>query len=370
MNHFLKIKNMKISKISWMLMLSVFSILQVSAQTPSDPSVNGATVNPAPLPAPGSSGSGEARVFFNFANATSTAIPLNPLNVINVSLSKLAVNGAFTQATNISTTGGNYFAFTYNTATNTITATQIAPIPGFAFETITISNLLVTGESPRSNPNNGLNVNVAFLATYNPNQNNDNTSAFTYTGAGGTLPIRLLSFNGLKQESSVQLKWQTSSEQNSNYFEVQFSPNGNTQWTSIGKVNAAGTSSTQRNYSLIHNSPIDGVNYYRLKQVDVSGNYAYSNIVPITFTIKGVHVGSIYPNPFMDRVKIDISSDRNETVRIQLTDNVGRILKVQSTSIQKGVNPLWLEGLSGLAPGVYNIEVKTSYTTYRVKLKK
>jgi hypothetical protein len=368
MINFLKKNNMKIYKMFCVLMLSALSITQISAQVASDPSVNGATVSPAPIPSPLLTGS--VSVSFNFANASPTDIPLNTLNVINISLSKLAVNGTFSTATNIIITGGDYFTFTYNSVTNTVTATQKSVIPGFASEAIVITGLKLTGESVKSNPQNGLNVNVAFLASVNPNQNNDNTSAFTYTIAGGALPIRLLSFTGIKDESRVQLKWQTSSEQNSSYFDVEFSANGNNQWVSIGKVNAAGTSSTERNYSLLHNSPVDGINYYRLKQVDKTGGFAYSNIVPIKFTIKGIQIGSIYPNPFVERIRVDVSSDRSETVRIQLSDNIGRTLKVQSFTIQKGVNQLWLENLSGLAPGIYNVQFKTSYTTYRVKLKK
>ena len=123
-------------------------------------------------------------------------------------------------------------------------------------------------------------------------------------------------------------------------------------------------------YSLTHNSPVDGVNYYRLKQVDANNNYSYSNIVAINFTIKGVSISAVYPNPFLSQVKIDISSDRNEVVRIQLSDNMGRVLQVFNSSLQKGVNKLSLDNLSGLAPGIYNVEVKTAYSTFRYKLKK
>lgn len=369
MIHFLKITSMKIYKILPVLLLSIISMSQLSAQTPSDPSVNGATVAPAPIPAPLLAGN-TVSVYFNFANASSTAIPLNSLNVINVSLSKLAVNGAFSTAANITTVGGDYFTFTYNPVTNTLTATQSAVIPAFASETIYLNGLILTGESTKLNPQNGLNVNVAFLATYNPNQVNDNTSAFTYTIAQGVAPIHLLSFNGVKEENRVELKWQTTSEINSSYFEVEFSPNGNTQWQSIGKVKAAGTSASTMNYSLMHTTPVDGTNYYRLKQFDKSGSFVYSNIVAINFAIKGVHIGNIYPNPFADKIRVDVSSDRNETVRITLSDNVGRILKTQTGIVQKGVNQFNLENLSGLTPGIYNVEVKTSYTTYRIKLKK
>ena len=369
MNHFLKTTNMKLTKIVFnLLVFSFISISQLFAQA-ADPSVNGATINPAPLPAPGSAGSNNASVYFNFANASTTAVPLNTINVINVSLSGLAVNGTFSTAANITTTGADYFSFSYNPATNTLTATQKAVIPGLAGELITLKGLVVTSQSDRANPLNGLNVNVSFLRTYNAELGNDNTSAFTFTASGGIVPIRLLSFDGVKAVNRVILKWQTTSELDSKYFDVEFSENGNV-WNSIGKVNAAGSSATERSYSLTHNSPVDGVNYYRLKQVDVNNNYSYSNIVAINFSIKGVSISAVYPNPFLSQLKIDISSDRNEVVRIQLSDNIGRVLQVFNSSIQKGVNKLSLDNLSGLAPGIYNVEVKTAYSTFWYKLKK
>lgn len=187
--------------------------------------------------------------------------------------------------------------------------------------------------------------------------------------AGGPLPIRLLSFNGAKETNKVQLRWQTSSEQDARNFDVEFSENAS-EWNSIGKVNATGNSTTLRNYSFIHNSPVNGVNFYRLKLTDINGYVSYSKIIPMSFAIKGVTINSLYPNPFVSRLKIDISSDRNDAVRIQLSDNSGRVLKVQHSVLQKGVNGIWLENLAGLTPGIYNVEVKTGYTTYRYKLKK
>lgn len=376
MIHFLKITNMKSKIIFNLLVFSFISISQLFAQA-ADPSVNGATVKyikngletAPPLPAPGSGGSNTAFVYFNFANASTTAIPLNTINVINVSLSGLDIAGTFSTATNITTSGGDYFTFSYDAATKTLTATQKIAIPGLGGELITIKGLTVTSQSDITNPQNGLNVNVSFLRTYNAELGNDNTSAFTYTAAGGPLPIRLLSFNGIKEEKSVQLKWQTSSEQNSKYFDVEFSENG-ISWNSIGKVNAAGISSIPHDYVLIHNSPVNGVNYYRLKQFDVSGNFNYSSVIAINFTIKGININSVYPNPFVNQLKIDVSSDRSEMVSIQLSDNMGRILKVQNSSVQKGVNRLSFNDLSGLAPGIYNVEVKTAYSTFRYKLKK
>lgn len=379
MINFLKISNMKLTKIFFNLLLfSGICISHVFGQA-SDPYVNGATVSPAPIrvdPITFPINKDPLSVSFNFGNSSTTAIQLNTLNAINVSLSKLSprpndiVGGNPPYYYTVSTVGGDYFSVTYNSTTNTFVFVQKAVIPGYAYETITIDGLIATGlsDDPLS-PQNGLNVNVAFLAAVNPNQVNDNTSSFTYTTSTTVVPIRIVTFNGLKLDNKVELKWQTSSEVNSKYFDVEFSENAS-QWVSIGTVNAAGNTTNPRDYSLVHNSPVNGVNYYRLKQVDADGYFSYSNIVPITFAIKGVSINSVYPNPFVSQLKIDVSSDRADVVNIQLSDNLGRVLKVEKTTLQKGVNKISLDNLSGLAPGIYNVEVKTAYSTFRYKLKK
>jgi hypothetical protein len=370
MNHFLKITNMKISKIFFsFLTLLLIGISQVSAQTP-DPYVNGATVNPAPIPLSDIGNEQIVSVSFNFGNASPTAIPLNSNNVINVSLSKLNLFQTFSTAANIVTTGGDYFTFSFDFNTKTLTATQKEVIPALGGEQITLRKLYASGASDSTNPQNGLNVNVSFLRTYNSELGNDNTSSFTFTRVSGSpLPIRLLSFTGTKQENSVQLNWKTSSEQNSSYYNVQFSEDGNT-WNSLGKVSAAGNSNVEKNYLLIHKSPVNGANYYRLILYDKDGKYTFSNVVIINFKISGITINSVYPNPFVNEVKIDVSSDRHETVQVVLSDNTGRICKTQTFTIQNGVNHISINDLSKLSAGMYVLQIKTTYAVLKFKLKK
>jgi len=135
----------------------------------------------------------------------------------------------------------------------------------------------------------------------NENVNNNNLTAALGVSAGGTTPILLLNFNAVKQGSTVQLTWQTTSEINSDHFDVEYSKDGST-WTSIGTVAAAGNSSITKSYSLNHPNPINGANYYRLKQVDIGGAFVYSTIRVVNFNSKtGIRV---MPNPVVDRLYI------------------------------------------------------------------
>jgi hypothetical protein len=115
-----------------------------------------------------------------------------------------------------------------------------------------------------------------------------------------SLPVTLLSFNVSQQNNKVLLNWQTSSEQNTGRFEIQYSSDGS-QWQTIGDKAAAGYSNILRSYSFQQDLPENGVSYYRLKEIDLNGKVTYSAIKTITVNKQPV---SVWPNPFKDRVYI------------------------------------------------------------------
>lgn len=104
-------------------------------------------------------------------------------------------------------------------------------------------------------------------------------SSFYVSGIAGfiTLPVELINFEVNCEKGTTQLNWQTSSEHNNDYFEIQRSFDG-LSFTNIGKVNGAGSSTTIQTYQFELNERILQPGYYRLKQVDYDGAKEYSKI--------------------------------------------------------------------------------------------
>jgi hypothetical protein len=94
------------------------------------------------------------------------------------------------------------------------------------------------------------------------------------------LPIELLSFNGSSKKGYNSLYWSTSSETNNDYFSVEKTLDGN-NYNIVGVINGAGNSQILNNYELKDFSVEKVINYYRLKQTDINGNYSYSDIISI-----------------------------------------------------------------------------------------
>lgn len=108
------------------------------------------------------------------------------------------------------------------------------------------------------------------------------------------LPVELTEFSGtLLRNKTVQLNWSTASELNNHGFEISFSANA-VDWNQIGFVNGNGNSIILNNYTFTHTHPANGINYYRLKQIDHNGEFSFSKTISINLKRDGL---SIFPNP-------------------------------------------------------------------------
>ncbi|HRG07082.1 MAG TPA: hypothetical protein PLJ08_00780, partial [Cyclobacteriaceae bacterium] len=87
------------------------------------------------------------------------------------------------------------------------------------------------------------------------------------SGLDNPLPVELLSFTATAENEKVNLKWVTASELNNDFFTVQHSTDG-VEFTSLGNVNGQGTKQSATTYNFVDDSPMAGINYYRLKQTD------------------------------------------------------------------------------------------------------
>jgi hypothetical protein len=90
------------------------------------------------------------------------------------------------------------------------------------------------------------------------------------------LPVNFVSFGADRSNGTVQLFWNTANEMNNSHFEVERSANG-TDWETIGKV-AAGVNATDR-YTFTDEAAPAAQTQYRIRQVDIDGNYGYSKVV-------------------------------------------------------------------------------------------
>ncbi len=169
------------------------------------------------------------------------------------------------------------------------------------------------------------------------------------------LPVELVYFKGKATENDVSLEWRTASETDNKHFEVERSADGKV-FEQIGIVEGHNNSTTPINYTYKDTAPLSGNSYYRLKQVDFSGPFAYSPIVAVTREGMGANTIelSLAPNPCHNgdcTVKIRKPAGLQET-RLQLKDMSGRIVYEQLVQDEREALQIPMQELAKLK-GLY-----------------
>ena len=187
------------------------------------------------------------------------------------------------------------------------------------------------------------------------------------TTTGGPLPLTFANLQGMYVDGVSELNWATLSELNFGHFELEYSTDG-ISFNNISNINAVGNSSSRVEYGYNHKQPKTGANYYRLKLVDKDGRFTYSNIVVLNVVVKGIQITGIYPNPFIDKVNISITTGSKDLARVRLFDNIGQLILNQQSTIQAGVNIVTVNNLNSLPKGTYVLEVRTADKVLTQKL--
>jgi hypothetical protein len=167
------------------------------------------------------------------------------------------------------------------------------------------------------------------------------------------LPVTWLYVNGKLQNNTAIIEWATASEKNSSLFEVEHSSNA-VSFTKVGIVNAVGNSNSTTNYSFTHVSPVVGKNYYRIKQVDVDGNFTNSSIILLQYKDPKTNI-IIAPNPVQNEATIFFKETGNKI--LQLLTTTAQIVYTEKII---GTNNSHTIDMSKLASGVYLLRLQTT----------
>jgi hypothetical protein len=170
------------------------------------------------------------------------------------------------------------------------------------------------------------------------------------------LPLTLTSFNGALNNNSVQLNWSSAQEENLDKYIVEKSTDA-INWQTLSTVKAAGNSNSAREYNLVDPNAAQ-INYYRLKQVDLNGNFTYSQIIRIRSNAKEKTGIMLYPNPVINNATVTINSENKQAAHIKLYNQFGMQLNHLQRQLIAGSNNIPIPGLHTLPAGTYIIVVE------------
>ena len=209
-------------------------------------------------------------------------------------------------------------------------------------------------------------VGASFVRFRFASSSSESGNAFGYAGTGEVedypipigasfLPVELTNFKGENIEnSSTLLTWETASEKNNDYFNIEHSDDAN-NWEIIGKVSGHGTSNQVNAYKFVDEKPFGGINYYRLNQVDFDATSTYTPIISVAFsTVVNEEQDKItvYPNPTKNIIWIASEKDLTKPLNIDIYNAFGeQVLSLDMAEKTKQID------LSNLQAGCYFIKI-------------
>jgi hypothetical protein len=182
------------------------------------------------------------------------------------------------------------------------------------------------------------------------------------------LPVVLTTFDATRNATTVVCKWTTASEQNSDYFVVERSADGQT-YEALGKVASGGTSIQARNYTYLDAKPLPGTSYYRLRLIDKDGTESFSPIVVVsaaTPTTSDAPLASVAPNPGTNLFELITSS--SPVLEANIYNMLGKhICRLRPATAQAQRMPF---DLTAYPAGVYLVQVQMASGSATVKVVK
>ena len=169
------------------------------------------------------------------------------------------------------------------------------------------------------------------------------------------LPVKLVTFTAQSVSNDITLIWKTTNEVNDDYCEVERSMDGTTfnKVASVKGGNNTGLSNYQwvdANAALMNTAKL----FYRLKIISASGVFQYSSIIIIPFLrLSAEIITGIVPNPFKEKLTINLHLPKSGQILIKLADITGRVYIKEKITASQGYSKHNLSGIDKLSPGIY-----------------
>jgi len=183
------------------------------------------------------------------------------------------------------------------------------------------------------------------------------------------LENNFISLSGIQKKQEAELKWNVINTDSIRYFQVERSTDG-MHFQLAGKQLPAIKKNDSGGYSFMDN--IAFVNsprlFYRVKMVTAGGKGSYSRIIKLSITAKGLAEITISPNPIKNKLNVQLTTAKDETVSILIYDLTGKLIRSAMQDVQSGQSAISLTNLDDIQSGVYMVKVMMGDNVYVKKV--
>jgi 1,4-alpha-glucan branching enzyme len=186
-----------------------------------------------------------------------------------------------------------------------------------------------------------------------------------FTRTAVALPVTIVNFSGKEENNANLLSWQVGNEINLNYYELERSNDGQ-NFSFVANIKANG----QQFYSYVdaNANSFFPQQYYRLKSVDMDGNFNYSGIIKIKTKNLSLWSAKVSPNPISEKIYLKIESPVEDKATVIITDLSGRRLYKEKIFISEGNNSFEMNKAVNFSNGTYFISIFSPQQTKTIKV--
>lgn len=324
---------------------------------------------------------------FNFGVDGLTNFPVCGTGLkITISVLNWTFLNSSNAASNIHIADPAFQVFTFSFAgPNTIIATQINPIPSTGndplnpIQTVFTVDLKVPLLNSLNAKSLGINVQLTVPSGGSCGTSNVGTDDLESTSGTAfcnkTLPVQFTEFHVEPiSDKEVMLTWITNNETLSKQFYVERRIGDDTKsnWDSKGMVLAANPGLPKEKYRFVDNFQGKGIPsmvYYRIKQENTDGTTKYTEIRSVQSKVSSFAVHG-YPNPTKSIVNLNIQSLKEDLIKIEVIDVLGKHISNKVIQAKAGYNYQQLD-FSYIPSGSYIIkfsgnEIQDSFTILKI----
>lgn len=166
------------------------------------------------------------------------------------------------------------------------------------------------------------------------------------------VPIELSYFKATQVEATIHLEWRVETELNNDYMAIEHSTDG-IRFEEIGLVMGRGTSIEPMVYNFVDEYPVDGANYYRIRQVDLDGATEYHNTVVITLEQLQNDV-AVFPTFVNDQFTVSFDKATEKEAQVYVTSLNGQLVRTHTINQATELHTI---NINNLTSGIYVVTI-------------
>ncbi|MEM6346260.1 MAG: reprolysin-like metallopeptidase, partial [Bacteroidota bacterium] len=217
-----------------------------------------------------------------------------------------------------------------------------------------------------SNPNNNMNGDPMGIpiGSLQPSDNAFalNRASCMVAGFSETLtsfPVTYQDWQVNKDGFTINLNWSTTQEINNLGFEIEIRSDSSDAFQRLAFVSGRGNSNEIHQYSYQVRNSLPGKHYFRLKQIDLDGQYTYSSIKEVEIEASNKLYHQVFPNPTHAYAHLAFVLRKTAIYEIDLMDMDGRVVeRLYAGELVVGKHEFELNTQS-LNPGLYFYSIRS-----------